>query len=166
MFSGVSEIRKFVNNATCNALVSALVFPHLDYCNSLLAGATFSALNCFLRVQNAAARLVTSRTRINPYEPLRRSHHWLPVRERIDCKIATLTLKASNDMAPSYLKELMELGQLRPGLKNANKKLMIYPRIRRGAVWARSFSKAALKLRNSLPTTCGSQTPCPSSHAF
>ena len=71
----VFKARKFADNATCNALVCSLVFPHLDYCNSLLAGATLSVLT---RVQNATARLVIRIPRMNPSEPLRRSLHWPP----------------------------------------------------------------------------------------
>ena len=146
----VSKVRKFVYNATCNALVCTLVFPYLNYCNSLLAGATSSVLNRLQRVQNAAARLVIRRTRLDRSGPLLRSLHWLPIRERIDHKIATLTFKAMNDMAPGYLKELLELRQLRPGLRNENRKLLISSRIRRERFGARIFSKAAPKLWNSL----------------
>ena len=104
----------------------------------------------YSRVQNAAARLVIRRTRLNPLNHLRRSLHWLPIQERIDHKIVT-TFKALNDIAPGYLKELLELRQLRSGHRNENKQLLISPRMRRERSGARSFSKAAPKSWNSLP---------------
>ena len=67
-----AEARNFVDQATCNVqrartsnfLVRAIVFPHLDYCNSLLVGAPLSTLNCLQRVINAANRLVDGITRM------------------------------------------------------------------------------------------------------
>ena len=35
--------------------------------------------------------------------------HWLPIKYRIDFKIAVTTFKCLNDLAPSYLSELIEI---------------------------------------------------------
>ena len=57
----VAKARKFVDQATCNAFVCALVFTHLDYCNPLLVRALLTTLNHLKWVQNAVARLVVGR---------------------------------------------------------------------------------------------------------
>ena len=146
----------FVDQATCNALVCALVFSHLDYCNSLLVGAPLTTLNRPQRVQNAAARLVAGRTRVRSEtsESIRKSLHWLPILERIDFKIAMLAFKALNKMAPGYLVELIELYQPPRRLRSVNKVLLrstSSTRRLKKRYGERAFSHAAPRLWNSLP---------------
>jgi hypothetical protein len=50
----ISWIRKFLDAAACNQLVSALVAPHLDFGNSLLFGLPDYLLDKLKLVQNAA----------------------------------------------------------------------------------------------------------------
>jgi hypothetical protein len=39
----IGKIRKFLDSDTCNQLINGLMMSHLDYCNSLLYGATILA---------------------------------------------------------------------------------------------------------------------------
>ena len=132
-----SRVRKAVDEATCNTLVCALQ----------------SKLNRLQRVQNAAARLVVGRARARSErsEALRKPLLWLPVRERIDYKIATLTFKAVNNMAPNYLMELLKPHQPSRSLRSENLQLLQSTRVLLKRYGARSFSHAAPELWNSLP---------------
>ena len=152
-----------VSKAACNALVCTLVLSHRDYCNSLLAGAPFSILNRLQRVQNAETRLVAGRTRVRSdrFEPLQMSLHWLPIQERIDYKTSQSYERYGAWLFEGTSEALHQLGR---DLRSVSKKLLHFPRIRRDRFGARSFSKAAPEFENSLPPTCGSLTPCPSSH--
>jgi len=46
-------------------------------------------------VQNAAARLVTGTRRCDHTTPVLRQLHWLPVRQRVDFKVATFVHRIS-----------------------------------------------------------------------
>ena len=54
-------------------------------------------------VQNAAARLVTGTRRRDHITPVLRQLHWLPVRQRVNFKLAVLVFKALHGLAPYYL---------------------------------------------------------------
>ena len=83
------------------------------YCNSLLLLALL-LLNCsnrnldkLQRVQNNLARVVCNSSRLTPAEPLLRSLHWLPVRQRIDYRLANLCYLAISFHQPVYLAHLI-----------------------------------------------------------
>ncbi len=71
----------------------AFIISRLDYYNSLYFGIGQTALSRFQRVQNAAARLLTS-TKKRDHIPVLRSLHWLPVRCRANFKILLLVFKS------------------------------------------------------------------------
>ena len=66
------------------------VCSRLHYCNSLLAGVTSGLQTKLQSVQNAAARFVSMSLKFDHITPILRDLHWLPVRRRIDFKVATL----------------------------------------------------------------------------
>jgi len=86
-------------------LVQSFIRPtcHLDYGNSLFSGITDSLLRRLQSVQNAAARLVTGTRRRDHITPVLRQLHWLPVRQRVDFKLALLVYKALHDSTAAYL---------------------------------------------------------------
>ena len=86
-------------------LVHSFVSTRLDYCNSVLYGIADNQLQRLQSVQNAAARLVTGTRRSEHITPVLRSLHWLPVRQRIVYKLATLIRKCLIGRAPAYLTE-------------------------------------------------------------
>ena len=51
-------------------------------------------------VQNAAARLITGARRRDHISPVLRQLHWLPVRQRVQFKLAVLVFKALHGQAP------------------------------------------------------------------
>ena len=55
------QLRRLVDRAMMQRLVSAFVISTLDYCNSTLAGLLVCALEPFQRVPHAAVRLVAGR---------------------------------------------------------------------------------------------------------
>ena len=86
-------------------LVSAFISSRLDYCNNLLSGVTSGLLTKLQSVQNAAARFVSMSWKFDHITPILRDLHWLPVRRRIDFKVATLVYKCLHGFAPPYLIE-------------------------------------------------------------
>jgi len=66
-------------------------------------------------VQNAAARLLTGARRRDHISPVLRRLHWLPVRRRIDFKLACLVHLSLAGQAPHNLAEDIHLVAAGPG---------------------------------------------------
>ena len=81
----------------------ATVGSRLDYCNSLLAGTSISNLSRLQLVQNTLARVVAQKSRFDHITPVLSKLHWLPVRHRINFKIAAITHTVLRSQQPSYL---------------------------------------------------------------
>lgn len=80
----------------------------LDYCNSLMYGVNDIFIDRLQKMQNRAARLISLTKPRDKITPILKSLHWLPVRERIEFKIACIIYKCLHDLAPAYLCELIE----------------------------------------------------------
>jgi len=84
-------------------LVQAFISSHLDYCNTLLYGIINSLFRHLQSIQNAASCFLTGASRRNHISPVLHSLHWLPVKQRVDYKLATLIYKSLRGPASSYL---------------------------------------------------------------
>jgi len=101
------QIRPTVQSLTpdgSKTLVQAFISGRLDYCNSLLNGMTDSLFQRLQSVQNTATRLITRTGRREHITPvLRELHCMLPVRHRVDFKLATFMYKTLHGRIPRYL---------------------------------------------------------------
>jgi len=85
------------------AVVHTFISSRLDYCNSLLTSVNEGLLRRLRSVQNAAARLITGTRRCEHITSALQQLHWLPVRQRIQYKLASLAFRALSSLAPDYL---------------------------------------------------------------
>ena len=92
------HIRPALTHDMAKSVAVSLVGSRLDYANSLLYGTSQGNLHRLQRIQNTLAKLVCP-GHTHSSEALR-SLHWLPIRQRIDFKIATLTFKLLNLALP------------------------------------------------------------------
>ena len=101
------KIRSFLSSDAANKLAVSLILSRLHYCNSLLAGIPDNKLNKLQRIQNHAARLVLHKSRHASVTALLRTVHWLPVKARIQYKLACLCFQCiyQNSMPP-YISDL------------------------------------------------------------
>ena len=83
-------------------------------------------------------------------KPMLQSLHWLPVRERIRHKVATLTSKAHRMSSPPYLSSLLNDHIPSRTLRPSSTPRLIVPRTRTELA-NRGFCVAAPSLWNSLP---------------
>ena len=104
----LSSIRHYLTTEAAKSAVNALVTSRLDYCNSLLRNIPLSQTAQLQRVQNNAARLITRTNKHDHITPVLKELHWLPVESRIAFKMLVMTFKCMNDLAPSYLTELVK----------------------------------------------------------
>ena len=77
--------------------------------------------------------------------------HWLPIRSRIDYKIALITYKTLHGDGPEYLKEMLTPMQNRKSLRSMNGDLLKLPKSKLKSGGDRCFSVAAPRIWNSLP---------------
>jgi len=87
------QIRPTLQSLSCDAaktLVQAFISGHLDYCNSVLYSVTDNLLQRLQSVQNTAARLITRTGCHEHISPVLQELHWLPVRRRVNFKLAIL----------------------------------------------------------------------------
>lgn len=147
----VNSIRKILSDDSAATIIHALVTSRLDNGNALLYGINENLLTKLQLAQNAAARVLSKTRKYEHITPVLKQLHWLPIRQRIDFKILLLTWKCINDIAPSYLKDLLVPYSPARQLRSSNKLLLSVPRTI-SSYGDRSFSASAPKLWNSLPT--------------
>jgi len=106
-------------------------------------------------VQNAAERLVNDSRRCEHITPVLRRLHWLPVRQRIEFKMAVLVYKALNGLSAQYLADDCQLTATtgRRRLRSSNVATCDVPRTRTRlqGLGDRSCIVAGPRLRNNLP---------------
>ena len=98
------------------------------------------------------AQLVLRRPKGSSITQCLKDLHWLPICQRIEFKILTLTFKYLNKQAPEYLQNLLvKMTTRQMGLRSEStyKKLLI-PLTKRKTFAQRSFSVAAPTLWNGL----------------
>ena len=88
--------------------MSAFILSLLDNGNSILFGLPDKLLKRLQSIQHAVARVVSGRRKFDHISDVLRSLHWLPIRFRIEFKIATLVFRCVSGDAPSYLRELVK----------------------------------------------------------
>ena len=148
----INSIRHLLTPDATKTLVCAFVLSRIDYCNSLLAGAPKTLINRLQRVQNNAARMIYKSSKFDHISPLLNSLHWLPVQDRIDYKIASITYSSLFDSGPSYLVDSLEIYTPSRYLRSASDdRKLVLPRIKSTSLGGRSFSYQAPKTWNSLP---------------
>ena len=66
-------------------------------------------------MQNQAARKTIGKTKIgnDSATEIRRSLHWLPIKESLDFMIATHMYKCQNNQAPMYLQKLITKNKIK-----------------------------------------------------
>ena len=104
----IRRIRKFLTYDNKKLLVQAVILSRIDYCNSLLFGVASIHLTKLQRIKNTAARLVCYNPKHEYITPTLIRLHWLPVKFRINFKIAMLVYKCIYNKAPKYLSSLIE----------------------------------------------------------
>ena len=119
-----------------------------------MAGLPIYLIDRLQRIQNNAARLVTGSSKFDHVSPLLSSLHWLPVSDRIDYKISSLTYSAVCGTGPAYLSELVQLYTPSRSLRSSSDtKLLHIPSVRTKSCGQRSFTYLAPTTWNNLPAS-------------
>ena len=145
-------LKRCMTDEAIITMTHAFIGSRLDYCNALYYGITDGLLGRLQSVQNAAARLVTGVGRCEHIAPVLRQLHWLPVRQRVQFKLATLVYRSLAGTAPAYLSDechLISSVGMR-SLRSADSRTCV-PRRGHNSYGDRCFATAGPSLWNSLP---------------
>jgi hypothetical protein len=147
----IGKIRKYLTTKATTRVIHAFVSSRLDHNNSLLHGIPKVHIQKLQRVQNSAARIITRTKKSESITPHLIKLHWLPVKQRIEFKILTLTYRCLNDLGPSYLAELLKPYEPTRTLRSSSSQSLCVPKSKLKNYGDRAFAVAAPKLWNSLP---------------
>ena len=134
-----------------SALASAFILSRLDYCNSLLAGLPNDKLQNLQRIQNSAARLVLGRSKYDHATPMLRELHWLPIKARIEYKLALTCFKSKSGNYPSYISDLLVPYTPTRSLRSSSSNNFSIPRIHLKGFGERAFTFSGPSVWNALP---------------
>jgi hypothetical protein len=146
------HIRPFLDKSVANTVACSIVNTRLDYCNSLLYGTSKINVKKLQRVQNTLARVVSSAGRRDSTTAILKDLHWLPIEQRIKYKVSLLTHKVLQDEQPKYLSELVVKHQPARVLRSSSQNRLDVPARSISRLGERSFTHAAAKEFNMLPT--------------
>ena len=149
----IARISKFIDCKQRIQLVHGLVLSQLDYCNSLYYSLPNGDLHAIQMIINSAIRVIKglprfSRERITP---LAIELHFLPIKARIEYKIALLAHKALIFGQPHYLSSLLEPYTTASGVELRSSGRLAEPLLSRATSVSRCFEHSAPRIYNSLP---------------
>ena len=147
------HIRPLLTLKAAKMISHGIVTARLDYCNSLSHGTSVRNLNRLQVAQNELARAVCRAPRSVSATELRRQLHWLPVRQRIDYKLALLTYKTRSTGTPAHLASLLEIHRPARTLRSSNNNLLTVPPLSL-ALSAKAFCVSGPTVWNSLTNIC------------
>ena len=123
----------------------------IDYCKSLLLGASKYNLDKLQWLQNMACRVIYKGTKCDSISYQIMKLHWLKVNERVVFKVATLRYKWMDRTALEYLVELV-CKEHHCTLQSTNERKLPVSINRLYQVHNSSFSAIGRRIWNSLPT--------------
>ena len=151
-FVRICNIWKYLTTDACSTLILGLCISHLDYANALYYGLPDKTISHLQTVQSMCAKLTLRKSKYDSTTEALSQLHWLPIKYRINFKIATITHKCIYGTAPQYLKDLLIPVSNPRSLRSSNDRTkLIIPFTRCKTFAARSFSIAAPTIWNQLP---------------
>ena len=134
--------------------LSSLVGSRLDYANAVLVGTSSKNINRLQHIQNTLVQIVMKvphdQTRNVSTKHLLSTLHWLPVRRRIDFKIAVLTYKLLPTGQPSCLAYKIMPYVSGRRLRSSESGTLTVLRIK-SVIGSRAFRSAAPPVSNLIP---------------
>ena len=150
-FLRLRSIRHLLDNKTTANLCLSLCMSHVDYCNSILCGLLDCTLNKLQHLQNMCAHLVLRKGKTDSITHCLKALHWLPVKQRIEHKILTLTHKCLAGAGPGYLRAMLQYRTNQWNLRSTSSNLLVILRTKCKTLAARAFSVSVPTLWNQLP---------------
>ena len=142
--------KSFLPKETLQTLYRGIVEPHLRYCCSVWGCAGVTEINQLQKLQNRAARIITSSSYHAPGRPLIAGMGWKTVDELITGESKTMVFKSLNKLAPQYLCDLFTQNSLCSSYSLRNTGTDLRLPMKRSSNGQRCFSFRGAKLWNGL----------------
>ena len=151
----IRQIRKYLSPESTKCLIHAIVTSHFDCCNALLyKRPQYQCDHQLQKVLNAAAWVTCLIPKFAHITPVLRGLHWLPVKFRVEFKIALSVFKTLNALAPQYLSELLVVKpRTRCSLRSDSQTLLVIPKVTRKTFGDQAFFHAGPTVWNALPSS-------------
>ena len=150
------SIRRCISEPVAKTLATSVIHSRLDYCSTILYGLPDNSLSKFQRILNATCRLVRNIRARDHVTPTLLSLEWLPIRDRINFRLAVIVFKCLHGLAPPYLNSYLQLSssiESRRSLRSSSSSNLMLPSSHLKTVGARAFPVAAARVWNSLPSS-------------
>ena len=135
---------------------ASLVQSRMDYANALFFGTSTHNISQLQRVQHRLAFVILDKLTLNNDQRLVQLH-WLPIQQKIDFKIASLTYKTIATSQPSYLHSLINWYLPTRTLRSSSQEKLVVPSLTTNfSRW--SFGHASAKIWNSFSFTLRQST--------
>ena len=143
-FVKIRNIWQYLTTDACTTLVLGLCISHLDYANALYYGLPDKTISHLQMLQSMCGKLTLRKSKYDSTTDALSQLHWLPIKHRINFKIATIKHRCLYGTAPKYLKDLLIPAPNPRSLRSSNDKTkLIIPFAKCKTFTARSFSIAA-----------------------
>ena len=106
-FVRIHNICQYLTKDACTTFGLGLCISHLDYANALYYGLPDKTISHLPIIQTMCAKLTLKKSKYDSTREALAQLHWLPIKQRIDFKIAAITHKCLYGTAPQYLKDLL-----------------------------------------------------------
>ena len=105
-FELIKDSKKYLPPDILNKMFIGIVGPHLRYCCSVWDSCSESKVSTLQKIQNRAARIVTSSPYYVSAALIIQDLGWWTISELIRKETAILTYKSLNSLAPDYLRKV------------------------------------------------------------
>ena len=161
----IASIRPFFSNSSTEKLVASMITSRLDYCNAIFADGADEQIAHIQKIQNKAARLILKKSKRDHVTPLLKELHWLPVKYRIQYKLATLAFSHFDGTLPPYLSSSSYTYQPSRSFRSPTERLLKIPKTNLKTFGERAFGYIAPTVWNSLPADLRASPSLPASKA-
>ena len=144
------HVRDSLPDDVAKTVAVSIVASRLDYCNALYFGMSSANFDKLQKVQNTLARIVMKQKKFDHITPSLIHLHWLPIRQRVTFKIATITHKLLHTHRPAYLCDLVSDYLPVRQLRSSDQRLLTVSRTRT-VLASRAFKHSAVEIWNNLP---------------
>ena len=144
-------LRKHLDKQNCLKLANALIFSHMDYCNSIFINLPKATVYPFQRIQNLTAKIIVGVSKYSSSTEALKELHILPIHVRAEYKLLVIVYKCVHGLAPAYLSDILTEKDSRRVTRSGSQHLLEVPWTRAKTFADRSLSVAGPVLWNKLP---------------
>ena len=131
--------------------VQVLVISNLDYCNTLLLGVSDQQLSKLQKIQEMGYHVINNLGKYDHVTDSMKDLHWLKVPEQNQFKALVTVYQCVKDLAPSFVKDLLNLDLNEKSLRSETHGKLPIPWCRMSQVRDSSIRYAGPRLWNDSP---------------